>query len=66
MSLDLTDDIINMGSGNGLVPAGNNPLHEPMLTQMYQSDVTGPQWVKTHCSLVTPYGDTDLGQNWLM
>ena len=24
---------VNIGSGNGLVPAGNKPLPEPMLTQ---------------------------------
>ena len=23
------------------------------------------QWVKTHCGLVAPYGDKDLGQHWL-
>ena len=26
---------INIGSGNGLVPSGNKPLPEPMLTQSY-------------------------------
>ena len=26
---------INIGSGNGLVPSGNKPLPEPMLTQIY-------------------------------
>ena len=26
---------INIGSGNGLVPAGNKPLPEPILTQIY-------------------------------
>ena len=25
----------NIGSGNGLVPLGNKPLPEPMLTQIY-------------------------------
>ena len=34
MSLDLTDDV-NIGSGNGLVPSGNEPLPEPMLTQIH-------------------------------
>ena len=29
----LTD--VNIGSGNGLVPSGNKPLPEPMLTQIY-------------------------------
>ena len=33
MSLDLTD--VNIGSGNGLVPLGNKPFPEPMLTQIY-------------------------------
>ena len=32
--LDLADDV-NIGSGNGLVPWGNKPLPEPMLTQIY-------------------------------
>ena len=27
--------IINIGSGNGLVPSGNKPLPDPMLTQIY-------------------------------
>ena len=33
MSQGLTDD--NIGSGNGLVPSGNKPLSEPMLTQIH-------------------------------
>ena len=35
MSLDFTDDqltLVHIGSGNGLVPSGNKPLPEPMLT----------------------------------
>ena len=35
MPLDLTDDKSNIGLGNGLVPSGNNPLPEPMLTQIF-------------------------------
>ena len=35
MPQDLTDDKSNIGSGNGLVPWGNKPLPEPMLTQIY-------------------------------
>ena len=27
--------LVNIGSGNGLVPSGNKPLSEPMLTQIY-------------------------------
>ena len=34
MPQELTDDV-NIGSGNGLVPSGNKPLPEPMLTQIY-------------------------------
>ena len=33
MSQDLTDDV-NIGSGNGLVPSGNTPLPEPVLTKI--------------------------------
>ena len=33
MPQKLTDD--NIVSGNGLVPSGNKPLPEPMLTQSY-------------------------------
>ena len=33
---DLADDyLVNFGSGNGLVPAGNKPLLEPVLIQFY-------------------------------
>ena len=32
MPQDLTD--VNIGSGNGLVPSGNTPLPEPMLTEI--------------------------------
>ena len=31
---DLTDDKVNIGLGNGLVPAGNKPLPEPVLTKI--------------------------------
>ena len=36
---------VNIGSGNGLVPSGNKPLPEQMLTQI--SVAIKPQWVKT-------------------
>ena len=26
---------VNIGSTNGLVPSGNKPLHEPMVTRIY-------------------------------
>ena len=28
-------DLVNIGSGNGLVSSGNKPLPEPVLTQIY-------------------------------
>ena len=28
----LNDPLVNIGSGNGLVPSGNKPLPEPVLT----------------------------------
>ena len=34
MPQHLTDHLVNIGSGNGLVPSGNKPLSEPMLTQI--------------------------------
>ena len=38
---------VNIGSTNGLVPSGNKPLPEPMLTQIYAANgVTRPQWVE--------------------
>ena len=35
--------LVNIGSGNGLVPSGNKPLPGPLLKKFY--DVTRPQWV---------------------
>ena len=35
MPLDLTYDLVNIGSGNGLVPSGNKPLPEPALTKIF-------------------------------
>ena len=35
MLMDLTDGKSYIGSGNGLVPSGNKPLPEPMLTQIF-------------------------------
>ena len=34
MPQDLTDDKVNIGSGNGLVPSGNKRLPEPVLTKI--------------------------------
>ena len=36
-----------MGSSNGLVPSGNKPLPEPMLTQIYVTmyGITRAQWI---------------------
>ena len=37
---------VNIGSGNGLVPLGNKPLPEPMLSQINVAIcVTRPQWI---------------------
>ena len=36
----------------------NKPLPEAQLTKFYGHNVL------THCGLVTPYGDIDLGQRW--
>ena len=38
--------LVNIGSGNGLVPSGNKPLPEPMLTQTYV--ITKPQETTQH------------------
>ena len=37
--------LVNIGSGNGLVPSGYKPLPELMLTKFYAYGVTRPQWV---------------------
>ena len=55
--VDLTDDIVNIGSGNGLVPSGNKPLPEPMLTQMVY---LGHNEL-THCGLPMLYGVVEHG-----
>ena len=40
---DLTDDIkVNIDSGEGLVPSGNKPLSEPILTKI--SDTIWRYW----------------------
>ena len=38
--------LVNIGSGNGLVSSWNEPLSEPMLTQIYMlpCGITRPQW----------------------
>ena len=36
MPQDFTGDyLVNIGPGSGLVPSGNKPLPEPILTQIY-------------------------------
>ena len=58
MPQDLTDDV-NIGSGNGLVPSGNKPLPEPMLT---------PHW-RIHAALGGDELKCICGQyidNWLV
>ena len=45
---------VNIGSGNGLLPSGNTPLLEPMLTSfMLPYGVTKPRWVKLN---ISPHG----------
>ena len=40
---------VNIGSGNGLVQSGNNSLHDPVLTQIYDAIRRhNPQLVKLH------------------
>ena len=47
----------NIGSGNGLVPTGITPLHEPMLTQIYVAyGTTRPQWVQPVCLISSSFG----------
>ena len=44
---------------------GDKPLSEPMLVNLPMHIwVTRPQWVKTHCFLVTPYDVTEVDQYW--
>ena len=35
--LTVTDDIVNIGSSNGLVPYGTKPLPDPMLIQVHDA-----------------------------
>ena len=38
IALRWTDDwSVNIGSGHGLVPSGNKPSPEPMLTEFYEA-----------------------------
>ena len=37
MPQDLTDKAVIIGSGNGLVPPGNKPLPDPILTKFYDA-----------------------------
>ena len=37
MPPDLPGDQVNIGAGKGLVPPGNKPLPEPMLTKFYDA-----------------------------
>ena len=42
---------VNIGSGNGLVPSGNKPLPEPVLTQIYVTTWRHGSNCVTHCRL---------------
>ena len=61
-ALNFADDKSTLVQVNGLLPTGYKPLSEPMLTKFC---VTVWHHELTHCGLVTPYGDRDLGQHWL-
>ena len=39
--------LVNIGSGNGLVPSGNKPLPEPIPKSLSPYDITRPQWVNS-------------------
>ena len=44
----MPEDLVNIGSDNGLVPSGTKPLPEPVLTKISDDTygITRPQWVK--------------------
>ena len=50
-------DLGHIESFHGLLPDNTKILPEPLLTYH--------QKYLTHCGLVTPYGNKDLGQHWL-
>ena len=60
--------LVNIGWGNGLVPTGNKPSPEPVLTRsMLPSGVTRPQWFNSSCCtnfaiymMVSCYGNAFL------
>ena len=53
--------LINIGWGNVLVPLGNKPLAETMLTQCYPYGITRPQWVKPSlCNSFEDWAPTDF------
>ena len=66
---------VNIDSSNSLLPDSTRPLPEPMLDMwlklFYGIHLRGiTQEVHalvnlTHCSLVMPYDDRDLGKRWL-
>ena len=47
--------LVNIGSGNGLVPPGNKPLPEPLLTQVY--GITRPQCLMSKHVFFSNQGD---------
>ena len=47
MPQDLTDDKVNIGSGNDLVTSGNKPLPEPMLTPRKWVQICLGGWLLT-------------------
>ena len=51
---------VNIGSGNGLLPSGNKPLPEPMVTQIFVAR-KGMSFVYLHHSIVVSCSIYDFG-----
>ena len=49
----------------GAPGAHNNTECDPKLDLNEITEMTFVQTFLTHCGLVTPYGDMELGQHWL-
>ena len=48
---DLTDDIVTIDSGNGLVLSSNKPLPEQMLTKFYMASISHNKLIKVSAKL---------------
>ena len=61
MTQDLIDNKPILVQAINLTPSEHKPLPDPLMTQIYMVALGANEL--THCGLVTPYGDRDLGQN---